>query len=739
MALTKIQINGSFVHCKPVPDYIEVPQNTDVVVVADEGFIFKETNMPRIVYDQYASHAEYKFDKITENGKKAIFNNYFNDGLHNVQITATAYESGVTHGKQIPVITKLTNCTANSDLPTQVEVGKTLSVTLTASAGYKFDAAKSTPNFSYNDESYNAIIKNFTISEDGATATGEIVMGNWDDFQIRGTAYTIPTPVKKVAVTTSLTDCTANSDLPNEVEVGQTLSVTLTANTGHIFDKAKSVPVFSYSDENAVTKEQPFTISENGKTATGEIVMGDYSNFVIKGTAYTQTTPVKKVAVTTALTNCTANADLPTEVEVGQTLRVTLTANENNKFDATKSTPYFSYTNENLDPVEKKFTISSDNRTATGEVVMGDWEDFTITGIAYTQTTPVKKVEVTPNLSNCTANSDLPSEVEVGQTLKVTLTANENTKFDATKSTPHFSYQDEHLDFKTQNLTISEDNLTATGEIVMGDWDLFTIEGEAYPVAVVGGKYGAVNVYLVTNDNLNEFSTKRFFRVTGTDPETGAAIYENVDLGDYVNKIVRIYTPIKASSTDVIRCGNYNTKIKCYQPETDKITLDFGDVTIPNHNKNNVDFESDVQIFLPFLGFVNVPNDYIGKTINLQYVINVLTGNASALISCDGVIFQVEETEPKTNVLYLSQNTESKTIGGDDWNERLFYGIEPYVLLKWFNSLGEGLNNDRKSGNIGSFTGFSRFDDVEPISAENMLIEEQKQIYDLLSSGVYVE
>ena len=545
MALTKIQIHGSFVHCKPVPDYIEVPQNTDVVLVADDGFIFKESNMPRIVYDQYASHSEYKFDKITEDGKKAIFNNYFNDGLHNVQITATAYESGVTPGKQIPIITKLTNCTAN--------------------------------------------------------------------------------------------------------------------------------------------------------------------------------------------------ADLPNEVKVGQTLKVTLTANENTKFDTTKSTPHFSYTNENLDPVEKKFTISSDNRTATGEIVMGDWEDFTITGTAYTQPTPVKKVEVTQNLSNCTANAYLPNEVEVGQTLKVILTANENTKFDATKSTPHFSYTNENLDPVEKKFTISEDNLTATGEIVMGDWDLFTIEGEAYPVAVVGGKYGAVNVYLVTNDNLNEFSTKRFFKVTGTDPETGAVIYDNVDLGDYVNKIVRIYTQIKASSTDVIRCGNYNTSIKCYQPETDKITLDFGDITIPNHNKNNVDFESVVQLFLPFLGFVSLPTDYIGKTINLQYVINVLTGNASALISCEGVVFQVEETEPKTNVLYLSQNTESKTIGADDWNERLFYGIEPYVLLKWFNSVGEGLNNDRKSGNIGSFTGFSRFDDVEPISAENMLIEEQKQIYDLLGGGVYVE
>ena len=273
----------------------------------------------------------------------------------------------------------------------------------------------------------------------------------------------------------------------------------------------------------------------------------------------------------------------------------------------------------------------------------------------------------------------------------------------------------------------------------MGDWYYFRIVGDAYPVTVVGGKYGAVNVYLVTIDNLDEFSKKRYFRVTGTDPQTGASIYENVDLGDYVNKIIRIYTHIKASTTDVIRCGNYNTNISCFQPSTDKITLDFGNVTIPNHNKNSVDFESDVQIFLPFLGFVNISNEYTGKTINLQYVINVVTGNGSALFSCDGVIFQVEKVEPRNNILYLSQNTESKTIGSDDWNERLFYGIEPYVLVKWYNSVGDGLNNDRKRGNIGSFTGFSRFDDVEPISTKEMLTDEQKQIYALLNGGVYVE
>ena len=385
------------------------------------------------------------------------------------------------------------------------------------------------------------------------------------------------------------------------------------------------------------------------------------------------------------------------------------------------------------------FKLSDDKKKATLRQYIGESTSWVeIIAKAYEDAASTTKVQVSTQLSNCTANSDLPTEVEVGKTLSVTLTANEGTKFDKDKSVPNFLYQNENLDFTSQNLTISEDGNTATGSIVMGDWRTFTINGEAYPVAVVGGKYGAVNVYLVTIDNLDEFSKKRYFRVTGTDPQTGAAIYENVDLGDYVNKIVRIYTPINASSTDVIRCGNYNTNISCYQPETDKITLDFGNITIPNHNKNNVDFESELQLFLPFLGFVNVSSDYVGKTINLQYVINVVTGNASALISCDGIIFQVEETEPKSNVLYLSQNTESKTIGSDDWNERLFYGIEPYILVKWFDSVGDGLNNDRKNGKIGDFTGFSRFDDIEPISKEEMLTDEQKQIYSLLNSGVYV-
>lgn len=349
-------------------------------------------------------------------------------------------------------------------------------------------------------------------------------------------------------------------------------------------------------------------------------------------------------------------------------------------------------------------------------------------------------IEISTNLSNCTANEDLPQYVKDGETVNVTLTANDGTEFDTEQSTPQFYYKNESGFTQTKDLTISSDKKTATGSIQINtDWSDFAVIGSAYPVTVVGEQYGAINVYLVTLDELVEFSGKRFFKETGTDPSTGAPIYENIDLGAYVNKIRRVYTNIGASSTDVIRCGNYNTGVSCHQPAQDKITIDFGTAVVPAHNEDNTDYESEIQIFLPFAGFVTLNTDYAGKTIGLQYVINVVTGNGVALLSCNGVVFQVEEIEPSSEIIYLSPSTQVKTVGGDDWNEMLYYGLEPYIYCKWYESASNGRNTDRQTGILGDFRGFNVFDDVTPIHTAEMLTEEQEMIYTALSDGVYIE
>lgn len=383
--------------------------------------------------------------------------------------------------------------------------------------------------------------------------------------------------------------------------------------------------------------------------------------------------------------------------------------------------------------------LSEDGTEATRQIEdVSENTELTFTGSTTNEKPePEPTFTITNNVPNTTATSDPVNPTD--DKCVLTLTADEGYRIENAS----VQFMTRYGTPDTKDFTISADGKTAS--CIIGDVEFadltngVTINGETIPISVVGTQYGAINVYLVTLDELAEFSAKRFFKLTDTDPSTGAPQYENIDLGAYVNKIRRIYTNIGASSTDVIRCGNYNTGVECQQPAQDKITLDFGTAVVPAHNEDNTDYESEIQIFLPFAGFVTLNTDYAGKTIALQYVINVVTGNGVALLSCNGVVFQVEETEPSSEIIYLSPSTQVKTVGGDDWNEMLYYGLEPYIYCKWYESASNGRNNDRQTGILGDFRGFNVFDDVTPIHTAEMLAEEQEMIYTALSDGVYIE
>lgn len=531
--------------------------------------------------------------------------------------------------------------------------------------------------------------------------------------------------------TRSENDLEVINNIPNTTATGTKgsgyldASIQVTANEGYKITAAQVEFTDSYGD----TDTQDLTISSDGKTAswvyddanTGE-------SFTLTGTTASEGTP--ELTVTNEIADTTEQ-----HTYGGQT--ATFTVNGSYPRYRFKQ-PTVNYTGTDGQPkaVQMEVEVLEHGSIATATVTDIDpTKPVTITG-QY-----LYAIMIEPSLSNCYADPELPEHLFEGDTLSVVLKANPNTAFDDTDEMkiPVFSYQDEQGYYQSKPLTVSEDKQTATGQILLGDYQSMGVVAEAYPVTVVGERYGAINVYLVTLDELAEFSGKRFFKETGTDPSTGAPIYENIDLGAYVNKIRRVYTNIEASSTDVIRCGNYNTGVSCHQPAQDKITLDFGTAVVPAHNEDNTDYESEIQIFLPFAGFVNLNTDYAGKTIALQYVINVVTGNGVALLSCNGVVFQVEETEPSSEIIYLSPSTRVKTVGGDDWNEMLYYGLEPYIYCKWYESASNGRNNDRQTGILGDFRGFNVFDDVTPIHTAEMLAEEQELIYTALSDGVYIE
>ena len=614
------------------------------------------------------------------------------------------------------VTNKVPNSTDRSEWMGDYGYGDYWELLLTAKSGYKFDGDITAK---YTDTSGQPQTRVLTPRDDR-------------NLQVSANVYnTDANTAFEITGNTRLdNEIKVTNNVPNTTATGEKLGnysakVTLTADAGFTIQSAKVAFTDSYGATSA-----DMTISEDGKSATWQSDDCDTdSGVTISGETASEGTP--DMTVMNNITN-TLNE---THTYDGNVATITVESKHYPSFRFIDPKASYKSTDGQQKTVDMQVEVLSDYSLAKVTITdLDTTEPVTLTGEF------VAVAHITANLTNCYADPPLPEFLQFGETLNVTIKANENMAFDTGQSTPKISYRDENGSPASKNLTVSADKRTATGSIVLqNDWDNLSVNAQAYTVTVVGQQYGAINVYLVTLDELAEFSGKRFFKETGSNPETGAPQYENIDLGEYVNKIRRVYTNIGASSTDVIRCGNYNTGVSCHQPAQDKITLDFGTAVVPAHNEDNTDYESEIQIFLPFAGFVNLNTDYAGKTIALQYVINVMTGNGVALLSCNGVVFQVEETEPSSEIIYLSPSTQVKTVGGDDWNEMLYYGLEPYIYCKWYESASNGRNNDRQTGILGDFRGFNIFDDVTPIHTAEMLTEEQEMIYAALSDGVYIE
>lgn len=336
-------------------------------------------------------------------------------------------------------------------------------------------------------------------------------------------------------------------------------------------------------------------------------------------------------------------------------------------------------------------------------------------------------------LTNCYASPALKEYYKRGENFTVKLIADSGNKF----TKPEECYiQVQQITGKAKKvfMSISGDKLTATGDYTNGsptDTGIL-IHGVATSDIIIETNYGAINAYVVDNDILDKFAKQRFRERTNLD---------DIDLGVYVNRIHRIFADIPTGGVSDLVCGNYNTQIKCTKPNRDIFTLSFGNLTVPVKNDDNTDYESTIQLFLPFVGFVDLDNELMGSTVTLEYDINVITGKGVARLKLSDVVLYVWNVQPSTEVLYRTSNNKELTlIGGDTWVESFMYGFEPYIILKWYKSLNINERNTTQiRGKIGDFKGFNYFDNITTISSANMLLEEQKQIINLLERGVIIE
>ena len=688
-----ITFNGSVQEPQPVAPNNNVLHTSvlmemnKVTLTCDKGYIFD--GAPKITFDDDPFADEVTMT-VSEDGKTAT---YSQADLGSQQITITG------NTKTAPVVPVVTNNVAHTTVNVSGDT-----VTLTCDEGYIFDG---TPSVTIGEDLF-AETKQMTVSENGkvATLTSEGVSTN--NLTIEGNTKTEPvTPV----VTNNVAHTTYDVS-------GDTL--TLTCQEGYIFD---GVPVVTKGSDNI-----SMTVSGDLKTAT--VTSEGIGSTDITITGNTKVEPEPEPTPDPVVTNNIEGAS-ETHTKDGDTALTIALTSIKMMMNVTVS-----YTNTSGESVSLPVTVEPDSSYGAvwskATVSLTD-VDFNVAVILSGETKFAYHTTFT--LSGCTASSE-PPYLFLGEPLSLTLTADEGNEFtDPTKV--YYEFEGAFAETGRFQFTISEDKLTATATIVSNseENEHLNVVAEALPKVQPTGKYGFINAYVVTEENLNKFATSRFVAYTGGGSTIGDPV--SYDLGDYVNRVKRYFFKVDEGSTSKLKCGNFIVDTDVKNLASDRKIIDFGNIYIPNYTESIADYSSDLMMFVPFLGIEKISSEIIGKTVNLTLKVNVLSGDGVYVLTCGDNMVWSKEVAPCTDVIYRTTAQDPKVIGGNNFDATFLMGLRPYVLV----DRREIMNNGSQSASsrvtrIGDLTGNVKLTDVVFSDTENMLQYDIDEIVSILRQGI---
>lgn len=341
------------------------------------------------------------------------------------------------------------------------------------------------------------------------------------------------------------------------------------------------------------------------------------------------------------------------------------------------------------------------------------------------------------NMTGCNVTGLKPYYIE-NETVNIIATANGKTHFDS-ENLPVANWEpiiggtEEHPFVLSNNGKTATLNFTFPNDKEKVSDSTLTLLGGTVPDTEVTG-YGSINVYLVDTKTLDDFSKIRFTKKLNENYE-----YEYYDIGDYVNRLHKVYVDVPNVSPTSLKLANFDTSINTNSVDDSKVHVNFGNVLLPVVSGDSNDFNATINCFIPFVGFVPVDSDFIGKEINLIYNIDLVTGYCAYNLSCDGITINNGTTNCSSEIIYKTlANDEISTIGDLSDLNTVLMGLEPYVTVKYFEPLNVTINNTKEQKRIGDVTGFSQFENVELSTTNSMLVDEFNEIVSQLGNGVYL-
>jgi len=156
----------------------------------------------------------------------------------------------------------LTGCTTNISEDTKLNAGETYNFILTADTDYKFTTA---PTIRYNGTYYN-----FTVSDDGLTAT-------YSYTAIASAVIRADAEYTKITITANNDDNCTNNFVNGKYLIGSTVTMTYSFNDGWFYGSA----VFKASTGETIEVTNTITPDENNKNVTIELVVPSYPVIII--------------------------------------------------------------------------------------------------------------------------------------------------------------------------------------------------------------------------------------------------------------------------------------------------------------------------------------------------------------------------------------------------------------------------------------------------------------------------
>lgn len=624
-------------------------------------------------------------------------------------------------GSPAPVPTlSVTNNVAHTTYKTKTS-GSNTDITLTCDDGFTFDGV---PTVTYGadpeDPFAESTTENMTVS--GNVATFSLATASYGgSATLSGrTKEVIPEPQNNISGATYTTE---------EDPFSESTTVTITCNDGLVFD---GVPTVKYVNTTGQQTTVSTTVNGENTVATAEI---SDLKYIVSLDGNTKTKPV-------APTEPTVTNNVPDSTEShtvdGHSLTVNLSStkvmlNVSCAYVATdgssKNVPVT--VNVVVDEVKDQNNVSSNASVTLPDV------DFNSPVVISGESKQAMRIDY--NLSGCTPVAQ-PTYCFVGEPLTITLNADSGNVFDEPdkcKITGYSTFAPLYI----VPMTISQDKLTATGTITptvgsadRDDWYII-VEGVANPQSTPTKKYGFINAYVLNEKNLEDFATARFVQYTG---DVGSTKEDPIsyDLGDYINRVKRFFFQVDKGSSSKLMCGNFMVDTTVYNLASDSKVLSFGSVEIPNVTQSTADYDTELNLFVPFIGLESLPVDLIGSTVSLELRVNLLGGGGVYVMTCDDRIVWTKEVEPCSDVLFRTQKQQIQVIGGSKFDSTYLMGLTPYIVLqkKTITSTGVETASSRLT-KVKDVSGFTKMVNVKFADTTNMLTDDVNTIINILRNG----